>query len=67
VVLDRVLLPIHFGTAGLGSAAALLELFGHRIGPLNGLGFLAAGIETVLWIWLEIDRHDAADRALRET
>src|SRR5439155_15252745 len=28
--LHRVLLPIHFGTAGLGSAAALLELLGHR-------------------------------------
>jgi hypothetical protein len=65
--LHRVLLPIHFGTTGLGSAAALLELFGHRIGPLNGLGFLAAGIETALWIWLEIDKHGAADRALRET
>jgi hypothetical protein len=65
--LHRVLLPIHFGAAGLGSAAALLELFGHRIEPLNGLGFLAAGIETALWIWLEIDRHGAADRALRES
>jgi hypothetical protein len=64
--LHRVLLPIHFGTAGLGSAAALLELFGHRIEPLNGLGFLAAGIETALWIWLEIDKHGVADRALRE-
>jgi formate-dependent nitrite reductase membrane component NrfD len=31
--LHRLLLPIHFGTAGLGSAAALLELLGHRIAP----------------------------------
>jgi polysulfide reductase-like protein len=64
--LHRVLLPIHFGTVGLGSAAALLELLGHRITPLNALGFLAAGIETALWIWLEIDKHGAADRALHE-
>jgi Polysulphide reductase, NrfD len=64
--LRRVLLPIHFGTAGLGSAAALLELLGHRIAPLNALGFLAAAVETSLWIWLEIDKHGAADRALHE-
>ena len=60
----RVLLPIHFGTAGLGCAAALLELFGHRIPPLNGIGFLAAGIETILALSLLINRHGAADRAL---
>ena len=64
--LHRVLLPIHFGVTGLGSAAALLELLGHRIAPLGALGFLAAGIQTALWIWLEIDKHGAADRALRE-
>ena len=28
--LHRILLPIHFGTAGLGSAAAILELLGFR-------------------------------------
>src|SRR5581483_6826572 len=37
--LHRTLLPIHFGTAGLGSAAALLELIGHRIAPLHAIGF----------------------------
>ncbi len=62
--LHRVLLPIHFGSAGLGSAAALLELLGHRVAPLSALGFLAAAIETALWIWVEIDKHGAADRAL---
>src|SRR5262249_55152399 len=61
--LHRVLLPIHFGTAGLGSAAALLELFGHRIAPLNAIGFFAAAIESVLLVWLTIDKHGAADRA----
>jgi len=52
--LHRIFLPIHFGAAGLGSAAALLELLGHRIAPLNAIGFLAAGIETALWIWLDM-------------
>jgi hypothetical protein len=62
----RVLLPIHFGTAGLGSAAAALELLGYRIAPLQAIGFLAAGIETGIWVWLEINRHGAADRALHQ-
>jgi len=64
--LHRTLLPIHFGVASLGSAVALLELLGHRIVPLAALGFLTAGIQTLLWIWLEIDKHGAADRALHE-
>ena len=64
--LHRVLLPIHFGAAGLGSAAALLELLGYRIPPLNALGFLAAGTETALWFWLEANKHGAADRALHK-
>jgi hypothetical protein len=64
--LHRVLLPIHFGTAGLGSAAALLELLGHRIPELNFLGFYAAGVESALLIWLSIDKHGAADRAIHE-
>jgi polysulfide reductase-like protein len=64
--LHRTLLPIHFGTAGLGSAAAVLELLGHRIAALNFLGFYAAAFETVLLIWLSIDKHGAADRAIHE-
>ena len=32
--LHRVLLPIHFGTAGLGCAVSLLELLGHQVRPL---------------------------------
>jgi formate-dependent nitrite reductase membrane component NrfD len=46
--LHRTFLPIHFGTAGLGSAAGLLELLGHRIAALNFLGFYAATVETAL-------------------
>lgn len=64
--LHHKLLPIHFGTAGLGSAAALLELLGHRIAPLNAIGLFAAAVETVLLIWLSIDKHGVADRAIHE-
>jgi hypothetical protein len=64
--LHRTLLPIHFGTAGLGSAAGLLELLGYRIPALNFLGFFAAGVESALLIWLSIDKHGAADRAIHE-
>jgi hypothetical protein len=64
--LHRTLLPIHFGTAGLGSAAALLELLGHRIPALNFIGFYAASVESALLIWLSIDKHGVADRAIHE-
>src|SRR6202795_1821804 len=64
--LHRTLLPIHFGTAGLGSAAALLELFGHRIAALNFLGFYAAAVETALLVWLSVNKHRVADRAIHE-
>ncbi len=62
--LHRVLLPIHFGTAGLGCAAGILELLGFQIRPLFMIGMLAAIIETLLWLWLELDKHGAADRGL---
>jgi hypothetical protein len=64
--LHRTLLPIHFGTAGLGSAAAVLELLGHRIPALNFLGFYAAGVESALLIWLSVNKHGVADRAIHE-
>ena len=64
--LHRVLIPIHFGTAGLGSAAGLLELLGHRIAPLNAIGFFAAAVESALLVWLTIDKRGAADRAIHE-
>ena len=55
--LHHRLLPIHFGTAGLGSAAALLELLGHRIAPLNAIGLFAAAVETAAFNLVEIDKH----------
>jgi hypothetical protein len=64
--LHHLLLPIHFGVAGLGSAAAMLELLGHRIAPLNAIGFFAAAVESVLLIWLSLDKHGVADRAIHE-
>src|SRR5215469_6213816 len=62
--LHHKLLPIHFGAAGLGSAAGLLELLGHRIAPLNAIGLFVAAVETVLLIWLSINKHGVADRAI---
>jgi formate-dependent nitrite reductase membrane component NrfD len=64
--LHRTLLPIHFGTAGLGCAVGLLELLGHRTPALNFLGYYAAGVETALLIWLSLDKHGTADRAIHE-
>ena len=64
--LHRTLLPIHFGTAGFGSAAGLLELLGHRNSALNFIGFYAAAVETALLIWLNFDKHGVADRAIHE-
>jgi len=64
--LHRILLPIHFGTAGLGCAGAILELAGFQVRPLWVIGMVAACVETLLWVWLEFDKHGAADRALHE-
>jgi hypothetical protein len=33
---------------------------------LNFIGFYAAGVETALLIWLSVDKHGAADRAIHE-
>jgi hypothetical protein len=47
------LLPIHFGASGLGSAAALLELLGHRSRALNRIAIGAALIETAIGLAIE--------------
>ena len=65
--LHRTLLPIHFGTAGLGICRGVCwNCSGHRIPALNFLGFYAAGVESALLIWLSVDKHGAADRAIHE-
>jgi hypothetical protein len=41
-------------------------LLGHRIAPLNAIGFFAAAVESALLVWLTIDKHGLADRAIHE-
>lgn len=60
------LLPIHFGIAGLGSAAAALELFGYAPAPLAALGWTAAGLETLLFLAFEARAQGVEDSPLRE-
>ncbi len=64
--LHRVALPFHFGMAGLGSAGALLEVIGFRRPGLNAIGFFAASAQVLVFGWLELRKHGAADRALHE-
>jgi len=58
------LLPFHFGIVALGSASAILELLGFRLGALQAIGFTVAAIETGVWASLEFTRADAQARAL---
>jgi type IV secretory pathway VirB2 component (pilin) len=41
-------------------------LLGYRIAVLNALGYYAAAVESALLIWLTLDKHGAADRAIHE-
>ena len=62
----RILLPIHSELPGLGCAAGDARI----ARPSNCRTLLSRmllrSIETVLWIWLGVDRHGAADRAIHE-
>ena len=62
----RALLPLHFGTAGLGSAAGLLGLLGYHFRPLAAIFLVTTCVETILFLWLMLRRHGASDRALHE-
>ncbi len=64
--LHRMLLPFHFGIAGLGSASAILELAGFRLRPLVLIGYFAAGAQLLVFSTLELRRHGASDRPLHE-
>ena len=56
------LLPFHFGSVGLGSAAAVLELLGFRYAALNAIGLTVAAVETSVGAWMEISRQGATGR-----
>jgi hypothetical protein len=60
----RRILPLHFGTAGLGSAASMLELFGYRSVALGAIAWTAIGVEVLLWIWMLLHRKQRASQAL---
>jgi len=61
---NHTLLPTHFLTSGLGSAAGILELFGFFTPATQILGLLSAGIETFIGGSIEI-RNRAVDAPLR--
>ncbi len=44
----HALLPVHFGVAGLGSAAGLLQLLGLNLPALWVVGVLASAVETLV-------------------
>lgn len=62
----RMLLPLHFGTAGMGSAVGMLHLFHYTLRPLVAIFWVTVLVETFLWLWLMFRRHGAADRAIHE-
>ncbi|HET7619549.1 MAG TPA: NrfD/PsrC family molybdoenzyme membrane anchor subunit [Vicinamibacterales bacterium] len=53
------ILPLHFGTSGLSSAVAILELLGHRTRALNVIGAAAAAIETLVGGTIELREDEA--------
>jgi formate-dependent nitrite reductase membrane component NrfD len=61
------LLPIHFAASGLGSAASILEMLGHRQRALNAIGIGAALTETGIGAWLEARADPALDPLKRGT
>src|SRR5467141_2929204 len=54
---NRRLLPAHFLTSGLGSAAGIFELAGFLIPATQILGFIASGIETLVELKLLLRKH----------
>lgn len=60
-----IVLPVHFGLAGLGSAVAALELLGHATAPLMALGIAVSVAETFVGISVEVHPRGPHDRAHR--
>ncbi len=61
----RTLLPVHFGAAGLGSAAAALELLGFTHPALNAVAYVAIAVEIAIALRLELAHHGVVDRPTR--
>ena len=55
---NRKILPAHFLTSGLGGTAAILELLGFLVPVTQILGFVSAGIETLMEIIFEVRKPD---------
>jgi formate-dependent nitrite reductase membrane component NrfD len=62
---NRLLLPGHFLTSGLGGSAAILELFGFLVPATQILGFATTTIETLIGFILEL-RHGRIYAPLHE-
>jgi Polysulphide reductase, NrfD len=62
---NRLLLPGHFLTSGLGGSAAILELFGFLVPATQILGFATTTIETLIGVILEL-RHGRVHAPLHE-
>lgn len=60
----RVVLPFHFGMAGLGAAVSIPLLLGFHEAPLVAVFFLAAAAETLVQVSLTFRRRGAVDGAL---
>lgn len=60
------LLPFHFGSVGLGSAVAVLELLGFRVAALNAMALTVAVVETGIGIWLELPRRGVTGPGVHE-
>jgi Polysulphide reductase, NrfD len=54
---NRLLLPAHFLTSGMGGAAGILELAGFLVPGTQILGFAASGIETLIEIMLQVRKR----------
>ena len=55
---NRKILPAHFLTSAFGGSAAILELLGFLIPATQILGFVSAGIETLMEISFEVRKPD---------
>jgi len=62
---NRLLLPGHFLTSGLGGSAAILELFGFLVPAAQILGFATTTIETLIGVILEL-RHGRVHAPLHD-